>query len=251
MVASLAMYHYPWTAAAHDRLWVLIRDGLRMRGITAPDALDRTIGHMEAWARPDLTLSQICNLPYRARFQGKVTLIAACDYGLEGAGPGLYYSVLLVRRDDPARTLSEAAGYPMAINEPLSQSGWGAPAQFAAAQGLRLNPVLRTGTHAQSMQAVAEGRADLAALDAISFRNFCGHNPFADRVRILARTHTSPGMTMITRAGEDPAPYRAAIAEAIARLPAPDRQALGLRGITVLPDAAYDIPLPLPPPGLA
>lgn len=39
MIASLGMYDRPETMAANDRLWALVRDGLRARGIAAPEAL--------------------------------------------------------------------------------------------------------------------------------------------------------------------------------------------------------------------
>jgi ABC-type phosphate/phosphonate transport system substrate-binding protein len=251
MIASIVMYHYPWTAAAHDRLWSALRDALRDHGIAAPEGLDRETGHMEAWGRPDLVLSQICNLPLRAQFWDRVTRIACCDYGLDGTDPGYYRSVWIVRADDPATGLAQAAHYPMALNEPLSQSGWGAPSQHAAALGLTLNPILRTGAHRLSLAAVAEGRADLACIDGITFRNLAAHDPLAARVKVIGQTHQSPGMTMITRAGQDPAPYRAALDQGIAALTADDRTTLGLRGVVTLPDAAYDIPLPVWPAGMA
>ena len=131
MIANLPMYLWPANIAAHDRLWVLIRDGLRARGVNAPDGLDYATSHMESWARPDLVLSQICNLPYRAQFRGKVTLIGAADNPQPGIDPGYYTSVLITRADDPAQMLADVAGYAMAINEPLSNSGWGMPQQFA------------------------------------------------------------------------------------------------------------------------
>ncbi|MCC5973896.1 MAG: PhnD/SsuA/transferrin family substrate-binding protein [Rubellimicrobium sp.] len=248
MFASLPMYDRPENAAAHDALWILIRDGLRARGLAAPEALDRTVGHMEGWARSDLVLGQICNLPFRARFRGRVTLIGASDYGLPGAGPGEYYSLFIVRSDDPARTLEDCATHRFAYNEGLSNSGWGAPVGTAATLGLRLNPALQTGAHVQSLRAVAEGRADLAAIDAVTFRNCQRWEPATRAVRVIGRSLASPGQSFITRAGQDPLPYRAAIADAIAALPPDHRDCLGLKRIVALPEAAYALPLPPEPP---
>jgi hypothetical protein len=70
------------------------------------------------------------------------------------------------------------------------------------------------------------------------------HHPAVPRLRIIGMTDCSPGMTFVTRLGEDPAPYFAAIAGAIAGLDARSARCLGLKGIVTLPDAAYDIPLP-------
>ena len=250
MIANLPMYQWPANRAAHDRLWAGIRDGLRRHDIHAPDALDYVTGHMDSWARPDLVVSQICNLPYRAQFRGKVTRIGAADYVLPDTEPGYYRSVFLVRSDDPAQSFADAAGYPMAFNEPLSNSGWGMPQQFAAAQGVTLNPVLQTGAHRESLRAVVEGRADLAALDAITWMNMQRWDSNAAQAKVIARTHATPGMTFVTAAGRDPGPYFDAIAAAIAALSPQDRALLNLRGIVALPAAAYDFALPSFPPVL-
>lgn len=250
MIAAMPMYLWPANIAAHDRLWGLIRDGLRARRIAAPDGLDHAIGHMASWARPDLTLSMICNLPYRAQFRGKVTLIGAGDYALDGVAPGYYHSVFVTRAGDPATSLADAAAYPMAINEPLSNSGWGVPQQYALGQGLSLHATLRTGAHRESLRAVVEGRADLAALDGITWVNMCRWEPLATQAKVIAHTHATPGMTFVTAAGRDPAPYFAAISDAIAGLSADDRALLNLRGIIALPAAAYDIALPPLPANL-
>lgn len=244
MIANLPMYLWPSNRAAHDRLWTAIRDGLRDCGISAPDALDHETGHMDSWAHPDLVLSQICNLPYRTHFRGKVTKIGAADYALADTEPGYYHSVFVVRAEDPAGSLEDAARYPMAINEPLSNSGWGVPLQYALAKGLTLNPTLRTGAHRESLRALVECRADLAAIDANTWWNLQQLDPNTARAKVIARTHATPGMTFITAAGRDPAPYFAVIDAAIKALPQTDRTTLNLRGIIALPEAAYDIPLP-------
>lgn len=245
MIASLPMYDWPHTHAAHDALWALVRDGLRQRGIDAPDALTRDLHHMVGWAHPGLVLGQICNLPYRAQFQGKVTRIGAADYGLPGAPPGYYYSVFVVRADDPAQRPEDCQGHRFAYNEPLSNSGYGAAQLWAAARGFQFDPFLHTHAHRTSAEAVATGAADLATIDAHTWDMMVasGHEAPAG-LRVIGHTDASPGMTFITRAGQDPAPYRDALDTAITALDPAHRQTLGLRGIVDLPDAAYDFPLP-------
>ncbi|HVG49578.1 MAG TPA: PhnD/SsuA/transferrin family substrate-binding protein [Rubellimicrobium sp.] len=238
MIAALPMYDRPENRAAHDSLWSLIRDGLRRRGIGAPDALDRETPYDESWARPDLVLGQICNLPWRARFRDRVTLIGASDYGLPGAGPGEYYSLIVARADDPT------PGPRFALNDPLSNSGWDAGQDWARRKGVTIRPALVTGSHAESARAVTEGRADIAAIDAITWRMLLAWDPLAQRLRVLDRTASSPGQSFITRAGQDPAPYREAVGEAIRALPAPEAELLGLRAIVALPPSAYERALP-------
>jgi ABC-type phosphate/phosphonate transport system substrate-binding protein len=247
MFAALPMYDRPENRAAHDALWAGIRDALRARDIAAPEALDRTEAYDTGWARPDLVLGQICNLPYRARFRGRVTAIGTACYGLPDTPAGHYFSHIIVRADDPATKLADCTGYRVAINDALSNSGWGALYEAATTAGLRHGPVERTGAHAASLHAVAEGRADLVAIDAITWWRLANWDDASRAVKIIGRTATSPGMTFITADATRTLLYFDAIAEAIADL-APDlRDVLGLRGIVRLSPAAYDLPLPPDP----
>ena len=76
MIASLGMYDRAEAQPANDRFWALIRDGMRARGLAAPDSLTRGAGaYWDAWQSPDLILSQTCGFPYRAKLHDKVTLI--------------------------------------------------------------------------------------------------------------------------------------------------------------------------------
>ncbi len=247
MIATLPMYDRPENAAAHDALWAGVREALSARGIAAPDALDRTVDHVEGWGRPDLLLGQICNLPWRARFRDRVTLLGAATYDV-GDGPGLYHSVIVARIGGPAPAPGDAPRF--ALNDPLSNSGWDMPQEWARAAGLALRPVLVTGSHAASLRAVVEGRADLAGIDAVTFRAMLRWDGAASRVRVLARTASTPGMSFATARTNDPAPLRAALAEALADLSPEVAETLGLRGMAALPPSAYDRPLP-PAPALA
>ena len=70
MFASLPMYDRPETAAAHDALWLRIRDRMRDRGVDAPDALDRSVHHVEGWGRADLVLDGMLGTGGRGGLRG-------------------------------------------------------------------------------------------------------------------------------------------------------------------------------------
>ncbi|MFN6925287.1 MAG: phosphate/phosphite/phosphonate ABC transporter substrate-binding protein [Tabrizicola sp.] len=240
MIASLGMYDFGPAMAANDRLWAGIRDGLRARGIAAPDALTRGDGaYWPAWQAPDLVLSQTCGYPFRARLHDRVTYIGTPDYGVEGCPPGHYRSVFVVRADDPRATLAAFDGARFAYNEDLSQSGWAAPQTHAARLGLHLPPALKTGGHRLSALAVAEGRADIAALDAVTHALLQGVEPAMTRLRVIGQTDPTPGLPCIAAPGADAEATFAALAEAIAALSPEDRATLRLTGITRIPKAAY------------
>lgn len=246
MIASLGMYDRAETAAANDRFWAALRDGLRARGVRAPDHLTRGEGaYWSAWQSPDLVLSQTCGFPYRARLHDKVTLVATPDYGLPDCPAGYYSSVFVARADDP-RTLPEFREARFAYNEALSQSGWAAPQNHAATMGFHFAPSLATGSHRLSAAAVAEGRADIAALDALTWKMLSRWESFASTLREVARTAPTPALPYIAAKGADAQAAFAALVEAAAALSPEDRDLLSLRGIVRIPPARY-LAVPTPP----
>jgi ABC-type phosphate/phosphonate transport system substrate-binding protein len=248
MIASLGMYDLPPLQAANDRFWALIRDGLRARGIAAPEALTRgATAYWDAWEAPDLVFSQTCGLPYRTRLHGRVTLAGSPDYGLEGCPPGHYRSLYVVRRDDPRGRLEAFDGAVLAFNEEHSQSGWGAPCNDARARGMAFTTGPRTGAHRASAQAVVSGAADIAALDAATFAHLSRHVP--DEVaglKVIGATPPSPATPYIAGAGIDGAAVFAALQAAVAALAPADRDLLRLRGVVRLPPEDY-LAVPDPP----
>lgn len=241
MIASLGMYDMAPMQAANDRYWALIAEALDVR---VP--LTRGAGaYWDAWQSPELILSQTCGYPYRARLHDRVTLVGTPEYGLPGCAPGYYCSVFVARKDDPRDGLAAFDGARFAYNEPLSQSGWAAPQTHAQGLGIHLPPTLQTGGHALSAAAVAEGRADIAALDALTWALLQRHAP-ALPLREVAHTTPTPGLPYITAKHRDPAPIAAAIRDAIAALSPDDRETLHLKGLVTIPSASY-LAVPIPP----
>lgn len=245
MIASLPMYDRPDTMAANDRFWAVIRDGLRARGIAAPDALCRDETRLyDQWLSPDLVLSQTCGLPYRADLHGKVTLVGTPDYGVEGAPPGYYRSRIVVRVDDARARLADYEGARLACNSGRSQSGWASIANhWPGALGCRYLP---TGAHVDSVIAVASGQADLAAIDAVTWELLVRSEPAATALRVLESTEPTPGLPLIAAVGRDRMPLFDTVAQAITALAPEDRAALCLRGLAWISPQAY-LAVPTPP----
>jgi ABC-type phosphate/phosphonate transport system substrate-binding protein len=242
------MYDFGAAAAANDRFWALIRDGLRAGGIAAPEALVRgDAAFWQAWEAPELLLSQTCGYPFRARLHDRVNYVGTPDYGVQGCPAGHYCSVFVVRAGDLRQTLAEFDGAPFAYNEALSQSGWAAPQVHAARLGIRLPPAVRTGGHPLSARAVAEGRADIAALDAVTHLLLVENEPdLMARLKVIDRTVPTPGLPYIAARGAPVAAIFDAVSEAISALSVDDRAILHLRGIVRIPTEAY-LAVPNPP----
>jgi ABC-type phosphate/phosphonate transport system substrate-binding protein len=236
-LAALPMYDGPVVADAPHRLWAAIRDALRADGIAAPDALDRAIAPMAGWTHPDLVLGQTCGLPFVRDLAGRVALVGALDHALPGCPPGWYRSAVVVRADDPRETLAAFRGARLAVNGFDSQSGWGAMLHHAAplaGDGRFFGAVAVSGAHRASVTMVAEGGADIAAIDAQSWRLAQRFQPEAARLRVLMLTDPTPGLPLIAAAGADVGRHAAAVRVAIGSLDPAARATLGIAGFVPL-----------------
>lgn len=248
MIASLMMYTRPELSDAHDRYWALIRRELATRSIPAPEQLSNQAAEFEVWNAPDLTLSQTCGMPYRLWLHEHVTLIGTPDFGVEGCPPGYYNSVFVVRHDDPRETISDFAAAGFTYNQTFSQSGYAAPYSHCRAEGFWFEQRTQSHSHRNSAKAVAEGQADIAALDAVSWRLIAAHDDFAGRLRVLERTVPTPGLPYIAAASADREAMFDAISAAIDQLSPDDAKTLGIRGLVNIPQAEY-LAVPSPPEG--
>jgi len=139
-------------------------------------------------------------------------------------------------------------GRRVAFNGDGSQSGYSALRAAVAplAEGDRFfADSLKSGGHLASMELVAAGTADLAAVDAVCWGLARRHRPeLAAPLRVLCRTATTPGLPLITAARRDDgevAAIRAAVDETLADPAlASARADLLLQGIEVRADADYD-----------
>jgi ABC-type phosphate/phosphonate transport system substrate-binding protein len=245
-VASLPMYDWPEVQWAHDALWSAIAERLNARGIAAPETLDRTRPSEDVWHDPGLVLSQTCGWPFATRLKDRVQLVGTPHYAVEGCRGPYYCSMIVVRKSDPARWFSELKGARAAINSGDSLSGYIAFLPTLNGLGGPPSPTewLETGSHRESLRAVAEGRADIAAIDAVCWALAKEFETEAVRdLRVMAQTALRPGLPYIAagwRERADLTPIRQAIAEAADsdRLKAV-RRALFLDGISDIEAPEY------------
>ncbi|MEP1519753.1 PhnD/SsuA/transferrin family substrate-binding protein [Ascidiaceihabitans sp.] len=242
MIAFLGMYDMPYATAATDALWRNISETLD----DAPNDLTRGGDAWDIWQNPDLLLAQTCGLPYRAHLHAKVQLVGTPDYAIEGCPPGFYRSVIVVRKDDPAQALCDLEHRNMAYNEGLSQSGWAAPVAHFKQAGIAFETGPATGGHALSAQSVAEGHADFAALDALTWRMLHRQDPaLVKQLRVIDKTVPTPGLPYITSHSADADMIARAVQAGIKATTPEDLGLLHLKGLVHIPKAAYlalDIP---------
>jgi ABC-type phosphate/phosphonate transport system substrate-binding protein len=206
MIADLSMYDWPVIRPATDRFWREVAARLRAVGIDAPEALTRGRDHATSWTDPSLLIGQTCGMPYVSGLCGDAVIIAKPDYGLPGAADGFYRSVIVARTDHAGMPLLSRLGCRVAVNEWRSYSGHIAlRAHLAKTRGRAAGPFFATavlsGSHRASARLVAEGEADIAALDGVVWALLGAEEPeTASRLAVIAETDPAPALPFITAA---------------------------------------------------
>lgn len=239
MIASLMMYERAQLASSHQRLWASIRHELGKRNVSSPESLSQTAEEFSVWLSPDLVLSQTCGMPYRLWLHNKVKLIGTPDYGLSDCEPGYYRSAIVVRQDDPRQALSAFKDSTFAFNQPFSQSGYVAAYWHTRKQNFWFDHKFQSGGHLASALAVTENQADIAALDAVTWRLIQQHEEFSDKLRVLEWTAPTPGLPLITSLKNNEQLIFEAVTNALAKLPQDDRNLLGIKGLANIPADDY------------
>ncbi len=204
-VAALPMYELADIASANDALWAAIAVSLRAQGIDAPETLAREVDLPALWRSPNLLFAQTCGYPYLKDLRDAVSLIATPEYAFAGCQGARHRSFVVRRTTDSRRRLELFRGAIAAVNGWDSNTGMNL-FRATIAPVARRAPFFRlivvTGSHLASLKAVADGRADLAAIDCVTYglvKRFCGG--LIDRTAIVAESPLSPGLPFVAAAG--------------------------------------------------
>ncbi len=162
MVASLAMYPFEGVRSATDLLWNAIRDHLGW----GPAVLEWEIPAPEVWRHPDLLLAQVCGWPLVNQLADEVAVVGTFDHDVPGAAGGTYQSVLISGRGATFEDLRVRSGLVAAVNSTDSLSGW---VSLHDVWGNAPLVIVDTGSHLESVRAVADGRAAIASIDAVTW----------------------------------------------------------------------------------
>ena len=231
MFASLPMYLRAETKDALDHIWDAIHDEMGIEGLDAPAALDQTQEGVHAWLRTDMVLSQACGMPFRKELADKVTLVGTIDHGVDGCPAGYYRSVIIQRRGAGSGPRLRAVA-----NSMMSQSGYAALLEFDPTY---TSPEI-SGAHLNSARLVAEGQADIAAIDAVTWRLIETHEAFAVDLEVIHETTPTPGLPLITRVhGHKKDRLFNAIERALKAARRSKLQQLGIKGLVSIPVEEY------------
>jgi ABC-type phosphate/phosphonate transport system substrate-binding protein len=248
-IAALPMYDFPWTAAANDALWASISGRLAEGNVRAPARLTRGGDVAAQWRDPTLIFGQTCGYPYVTGLKDAVTLIATPEYSFPGCEGASHQSFIIRRVGDARHDLAEFRGATAALNAHDSNTGMNlfraAIAPIAGGEPF-FGTIVVTGAHEASVEAVAEGRADLASIDCVSFALLeRGRPELVERVAIVAESPLSPGLPFIASKGLGQTTIKAVRDALFAALADPNlaeaRATLGLKGARMSAPADYDV----------
>lgn len=160
-----ASYLAPAFAAVYE---ALAREAGRALGAAVRFSEELDYDLLEGPQRPALAF--VCGLPCvglvaRSLYE---PVAAPLPAGPRYRGRPVYFSEVVVPLTSPARSLADLRGARFGFNEPLSHSGFGIVAHRLSPLGGLLRffaELVPTGYHERSLELVAAGRLDCAAID--------------------------------------------------------------------------------------
>lgn len=250
-IASLPMYDWPEVSGAFDRLWTEISHQLSAVNLGAPEILTRVEHPSRLWTNENLIIGQTCGWPYANTLRGKAIPFARFHHDLHDCPPGNYHSVYIGQSPDDAKYLADKdallkAGK-IAINGNDSQSGFQVFREITGEGSSSTIPESMryiSGAHRNSIKAVAEGAAKIAAIDAVAFELAKRHDPGqAKNVTVIGRSSPLPGLPLITsvKHADDAEKLFHAVSAAVDNLDAETKDTLLVKGVVPARDEEYKV----------
>lgn len=197
---SLPMYdlHRADTVALGGALKALFaaRDIMTTHVWPAPDLLSH-------WQQDTLLLSQTCGYPLVTRLE-KVQTVGCFHYQAPGCDGIGYRSFLVAREEASGKRLVDFRGQRAVCNAIESHSGYNALRKMVAGlfDGSRFFAAVEfSGSHRQSLVALQQERADIAAIDCVTWALVQRHQPdLLEGLTIIGQSPLTPGLPLITSA---------------------------------------------------
>jgi phosphonate transport system substrate-binding protein len=191
----------------------------------------------------EIDVAFLCGLPYVRLAEQLDPLAAPVVAGDRYGGRPVYFSDVIVSRDSPFQAFAELRGASWSFNDPDSHSGYLATLTRLLELGETdafFGRVIDAGWHQVSIELVASGRVDAAAVDshvlAVELRD---RPDLANRLRVIESFGPSPIQPVVARRSLD-AGFRQQLRDILAGL-AGDGLSQGLvERLTPITDDWYD-----------
>ena len=151
---------------------------------------------------PDLFIGHTCGYPLMFDFADALSPVCVPVFEVAGAEHKSYSSLFIVAAESEHESLADCFQSIAVINGRRSNSGMNAFRHAIAPLargGIFFSDVVESGSHKQSLFDVADGRADIAAIDCVSFAMIADAWPDrVARVRCLGYSATTCGLPFVS-----------------------------------------------------
>ena len=149
----------------------------------------------------NLFIGHTCGYPLMTQLQAALLPVCVPCFDVAGAAGKLYSSPIIVPADSDIEAIEQCRGKIVAINSIHSNSGMNvlrhALAKLGAVPGF-FSEVLMSGEHQASLEAVAANRAQLAAIDCVTFQLIADRDPdLVSAVRIIGYSEQTCGLPFV------------------------------------------------------
>lgn len=185
---------------------------------------------------PDLLLGHTCGYPLMMQLHEAVLPVCLPCFDVPGVNGKLYSSQFIVPADSDIESLQQCRDKVVAINNNNSNSGMNVLRYALAKIGARpgyFSQVLMSGGHFASLEAVAANRAQLAAVDCVTYQLIADQHPqLVTKIRVIGYSAQTCGLPFVVPASryskQRCEAYLKALNQALTRLPADSTKILHL-----------------------
>ena len=244
------MYDFPEVQDSTQKLLVALVGALESCNETAHVLTPDSSVHaelMKMWSSTDMVLSQSCGLPFMEELHQFVNVIGTPLWTDVSDERGRYRTVIVAREALGISSIAEVQGMRPVVSNTQSLSGWcslGVALSEVTTDPTFVQTITQSGGHAKSLQMLQDNKADIASIDAATFRLLGRHRPaLTNNMRIIARGPLVPATPFIVskNCGASTDEVRQAVEEVFERQSL--REALdqiGISGFVRLANSDYD-----------
>ena len=198
------MYDFPEVQNSTEKLLVALVEALESCNETAHVQTPDSSVHaelMKMWRSKDMVLSQSCGLPFMEELHQFVNVIGTPTWTDVSDERGRYQTVIVVREALGISSIAEVRGMRPVVSNTQSLSGWcslGVALSEVTTEPSFVQPFTQSGGHAKSLQILQDDKADIASIDAATFRLLSRHRPtLVKNVRVIGYGPAVPATPII------------------------------------------------------
>ena len=191
-------------------------------------------------------IGHTCGYPYIKKLHSSHQLVGVPVFNIPGCQHKSYRSWFIARSDDPRNHISEYKNSVATINNWDSNSGMNVFRHEVSkyAQGKAFfESVIENGSHLTSIKYVIEERADIAAIDCVTWHFALAEGRFnPDRIKVIGQSEASPGLPLVIKKSHslDPERIRLALNQSLETLEPKVRDFIKIREFASIDPSNYD-----------